>query len=242
MNSILVTTVNAKTSENHRLLINLSTPLRLDNHLISLASCSLFYNWKNFTKAYGNTDFYYVYKNVTYQGTIPDGSYSVADINNFIHHIMTNNKHVNSDGTFGINLYANPVYNRITITVSADFTFSMKAGLRETLGFTQINITNAEVNGDLVPKIEPVTNVLIHCNLVKNNINHKSTVLYAFKPNDSFGNLLEIKPYISEWTFCRNATFDHVEFWLTDQNGDPLQVEDDILIRVLVKDNLYVNI
>ena len=134
------------------------------------------------------------------------------------------------------------MYSRITITVSADFTFSMKAALCEALGFTNINITNAEVNGDLVPKIEPVTNVLIHYNLVKNNINHKSTVLYAFKPNDSFGNLLEIKPYISEWTFCRNATFDHVEFWLTDQNGDPLQMEKDILIRVLVKDNLYVSI
>ena len=42
-------------------------------------------------------------------------------------------------------------------------------------------------DGENVPKVEAVEAVLIHCNLVKNDYQHKSNVLFTFVPNKEFG-------------------------------------------------------
>ena len=43
-----------------------------------------------------------------------------------------------------------------------------------------------------VPKLEPVEVVLVHCNLVKNDYQHASKVLFTFVPNKKFGKLINI--------------------------------------------------
>ena len=40
-------------------------------------------------------------------------------------------------------------------------------------------------NGENVPKLEIVEVVLVHCNLVKNDYQHTSKVLFTFVPNKS---------------------------------------------------------
>ena len=151
---------------------------------------------------------------------------------------MSLNNHEESDGTFGINIYANPVYNRVTISVSADFRFSMDDGLAETLGFDsgQKVFSNTEENGNLVPKIEKVDTVLIHCNLVNNRITYDSNVLYAFVPNDSFGKLLSIRPNYPQNRYCRNASFNFIEVKFTDQDGRDLDIEDNLLVELQIID------
>ena len=47
---------------------------------------------------------------------------------------MTDNNHVNADGTFGMNIYANFTYNRVSIQVSADFEVTLHAGMRGSFG------------------------------------------------------------------------------------------------------------
>ena len=246
MNSIVLSTANAETGENHRLRLNLTSPVRLDGNLISLSHCSIYYNWRNLKAEYGNTEFFYTHhpSGTVIQATITDGSYSVEDISNFVYHTMLLNKHQNADGTYGINIYPNSVYNRVTITVSADFTFSMKAGLMETLGFdsSQQHITNTEVNGNLVPKLEKVDTVLIHCNLVDNRVTYDSSILHAFVPNDSFGKLLSISPNYPQHRYCRNATFDFVEVYFTDQDGKALDVEDRLLVELQIVDKGLTNL
>ena len=41
-------------------------------------------------------------------------------------------------------------------------------------------------NGENVPKLKPVEVVLVHCNLVKNDYQHTSKVLFTFVPNKQF--------------------------------------------------------
>ena len=50
--------------------------------------------------------------------------------------------------------------------------------------------------------------------------------MYTFVPNESFGQLLDISPkkFIFLKTF--DAGFSYIEAWLTDQNSQPLEVED----------------
>ena len=49
-------------------------------------------------------------------------------------------------------------------------------------------------NGENVPHLEIVELVLVHCNLVNNDYQQNSRILYTFVPNKTFGSLLEILP------------------------------------------------
>ena len=50
-------------------------------------------------------------------------------------------------------------------------------------------------DGKNVPKLESVEVVLVHCNLVKNDYQYTSKVLFTFVPNKQFGQLINISPH-----------------------------------------------
>ena len=58
-------------------------------------------------------------------------------------------------------------------------------------GSTKSKITK-DKNGKNVPNLEIIEVVLVHCNVVNNDYQHDSKVLYTFIPNKSFGQLLDI--------------------------------------------------
>ena len=61
------------------------------------------------------------------------------------------------------------------------------------LGSTESKITKDE-NGKNVPHLEITEEILVHCNIVNNDYQQDSRVLYTFVPNKPFGNLLDISP------------------------------------------------
>ena len=62
------------------------------------------------------------------------------------------------------------------------------------LGRTKKDI-DSDQNSENVPKLESVEVVLVHCNLVKNDDQHSSKVLFSFVPNKQFGQLINISPH-----------------------------------------------
>ena len=58
---------------------------------------------------------------------------------------------------------------------------------------TENKITK-DKNGENVPHLEITEVVLVHCNIVNNDYQQDSRVLYTFVPNKPFGSLLEISP------------------------------------------------
>ena len=50
-------------------------------------------------------------------------------------------------------------------------------------------------DGEKVPKLESVEVVLVHWNLVRNDYQHTSNVLFTFVPNKQFGQLINISPH-----------------------------------------------
>ena len=54
------------------------------------------------------------------------------------------------------------------------------------LGSSKSKITEDE-NGVDVPNLEVVEVVLVHCNLVNNDYQQESRILYTFVPNKTFG-------------------------------------------------------
>ena len=95
------------------------------------------------------------------------------------------------------------------------------------LGSTESKITKGK-NGENVPYLEVVELVLIHCNLVNNNYQQNSRILYTFVPNKPFGSLLEISPANNIFLKTFNSEFEEIKVWLTDQSSKPLEVGDKI--------------
>ena len=56
------------------------------------------------------------------------------------------------------------------------------------LGSTVSKI-NKDKNGENVPNLEVVEVVLVHCNLVNNDYQQESRILYTFVPNKTSGSL-----------------------------------------------------
>ena len=102
------------------------------------------------------------------------------------------------------------------------------------LGNTK-NKRTKDKNGENVPHLEITELVLVHCNIVNNNYQQDSRVLYTFVPNKPFGSLLEISPtnYIFLKTF--NLEYDETKVWLTDQNSQPLEIEDRKSLTMVIK-------
>ena len=61
------------------------------------------------------------------------------------------------------------------------------------LGSVESKITK-DKNGENLPHLEVAELLLIHCNLVHNDYQQDSRILFTFVPNKTFGSLLEISP------------------------------------------------
>ena len=90
-------------------------------------------------------------------------------------------------------------------------------------------------NGELVPRLETVEIVLVHCNLVNNNYQQASKVLYNFVAIKQFGKLLTVPPHSPTVLKTTNAEFSFIEIWFTDQNNRPLKIEDNVNITLIIR-------
>ena len=73
-------------------------------------------------------------------------------------------------------------------------------------------------NGENVPYSKITEVVLVHCNIVNNNYQQNSRILYAFVSNESFGWLLLLLPKNVEFLKTFDSEFSYSEVWVTDQN------------------------
>ena len=96
------------------------------------------------------------------------------------------------------------------------------------LGSTESKITK-DKNDENVPHLEIFELVLIHCNLVNNNYQQNSQILY------SYGSLLEISLQNHIFLKTFSSEFQEIKVWFTDQNRRPLEVEDKINLTLIIK-------
>ena len=102
------------------------------------------------------------------------------------------------------------------------------------LGSTENKITK-DKNRENVPHLEIAEVVLVHCNVVNNNYQQDSRVLYTFVPNKLFGALLDISPTNHIFLKTFNSEYKEIEVWFTDQNSKPLGIEDRINLVMVIK-------
>ena len=97
-----------------------------------------------------------------------------------------------------------------------------------------IGSTENEITKD-VPHLEITEVVIVHCNIVNNDYQQDSRVLYIDVPNKPFGSLLEISPKTHNFLKTFISEFQVIELWFTDKNNQPLEKEDIINSTLVIK-------
>ena len=101
------------------------------------------------------------------------------------------------------------------------------------LGSTKKDV-DSDKNSENARKLESVVVVLLHCNLVKNDYEHTSKVLFSFVPNKQFGQLINISPHSLTMMNTINTEFSFVEVWFKDQNSKALEIEDNVNLTLTI--------
>ena len=85
------------------------------------------------------------------------------------------------------------------------------------------NDADQDKDSENVPKLETVEVVLVHRNLVNNNYQQASKVLFTFVPNVHFRNIVTIAPDSLAMLKTTNSEFQSIEVWFTDKTIDHLK-------------------
>ena len=194
MDTIFMNSENSKTSEYHVLVLKLTDKLdlRRGQKTVALSNLSIYYTWKNIKSSYNNNKFKISAPTWSEEFELPDGSYSISDIQDYFEYILK--KHIESVDNPSVRMYINKTENRIMFKIKSGYYLELLTPeTMKLLGSTERQI-NKDKNGENVPHLEIVELVLVHCNLVNNDYQQDSKILFTFVPNKSFGSLLEISP------------------------------------------------
>ena len=143
-----------------------------------LANLSIYYTWKNIKSEYNNNKFNISAPTWNETFDLPDGFYSTDDIQDYFEFIMKKNVILTDNRP--IKIYPNKIKNWIVFKIKNGYRLELLAGTKK--------VVDKDKNGENVPKFEIVEEVLVHCNLVKNNYQHTSKVLFTFVPNKDLDN------------------------------------------------------
>ena len=227
MDTIFINMENGRTSEYHVLLLNLTNKIDLRSEkTVALSNLSIYYTWKNIKSSYNNNKFQIFAPTWREEFNLPDGSYSITDIQNYFKYILK--KHGENVDNPSIIIYINKTENRITFKIKSGYYLELLTPETMKLLRSTVSKINKDKNGENVPNLEVLEVVLVHCNLVNNDYQQESRILYTFIPNKTFGSLLEISPRNHVFLKTFNSEYREIKVWFTDQKSRPLEVEDKI--------------
>ena len=200
-------TLNSKTNESNKFRYQFTDKLNLKNpnKNMALANVSIYYTWENIKSEHNNNKSKISAPNWNDEFNLPDGSYSVSDRQDYFEYIIK--KHETIADNPPVQIYVNKIKNRIVFKIKTGY----KIGLltKETMQLLKSSKKDIDQNkdGEIVPRIETVKVVLVHCNLVNNSYQQASKVLFAFVSNKQFGQLITITPHSPTILKTTNAEF-----------------------------------
>ena len=235
MDTIFMNSENSKTSEHYVFVLKLTDKLdlRRGQKTVDLSNFSIYYTWKNVKSSYNNNKFKKSAPTWSEEFELPDASYSVSDIQDYLEYILKKRGEIVDNPS--IRMYINRIENRITFKIKNGYYLELLTPeTMKLLGSTESKITK-DKNSENVPHLEIVELVLVHYNLVNNDYQQDSKILYTFVPNKTFGSLLEISPTNQVFLKTFNSEFQEVKVWLTYQISKPLELEHKVNITLKIK-------
>ena len=234
METFFMNTKNSKTNEPDRFKYDLVDKLDLKNpnKNMALVNLSIYYTWKNVKPTYNNNNFKISAPTWNETFDLPDGSYNISEIQDYIEYIIQ--KHKTIAETAPILIYANTINNRIVFKIKTEYKLELLS--KETmklLGSTK-DIIDSDKNSKNVPRLENVEVDLVHCNLVNNSYQQALRVLFIFVPTKQYGELISISPKSLIFLKTMNTEFSEIEVWFSDQNNNALDIKDNANISLII--------
>ena len=199
---------------------------------MTLANLSIYYIWKNIKSKPNNNKFKSSAPTWNDNFDLPDVSYSIADIQDHFECIIKKRETLTENAP--IQIYSNKIKNRIVFKVKTGYKWELLTPKAIRLLGSAKKDVNPDKNGENVPKLESVEVVLVHCDLVKNDYQHTSKVLFSFVPNKQFGELINISPHSLTMMITINTEFSFVEVWFTDQASKTLEIEYNVNLPLII--------
>ena len=113
MDTIFRNSGNSKTSKPHlELKLTNELDLRLGKKVIALSNLSIYYTWENTKSSYTNNKFKTSAPTWNDKFELPDGSYSISDIQDYFEYILE--KHGEDIDKLSVQIYVNKIENRVT--------------------------------------------------------------------------------------------------------------------------------
>ena len=110
-------TLNCKTNESNHFMYQFTDKLNLKNpnKNMALANLSIFYTWKSIKSEYNNNKFKISAPTWNDEFDLPDGSYSVSDIQDYFEYIIK--KHETIADNPPVQIYVNKIKNRTVFKI-----------------------------------------------------------------------------------------------------------------------------
>ena len=225
---------NSKTSKPHRFKLILTDKLNLKHPQknMTLAKLSVYCTWKNIKSEYNNNKFKISAPTWNDTFDLPDGSYSLLDIQDYFEFIIKKPQTLTKNPP--VQIYVNRIKNRIVFKIKTGCKLELLTPkTMKLLGSTKKDV-DKDKDGENVQKLEPAEVVLVHRNLFKNDYQHTSKVLFTFVPNKQFVQLINISPHSSTMMNTVNTEFHSVEVWFTDQVSKALESKHNVNLTLII--------
>ena len=137
-------TENSKTNEPHRLKLDLTDKLNLKNpnKNIALANLSTYYTWKNIKSKYNNNKFKISASTWNDTFDLPDGSYSIYDIQDYFEFVIKKHKILTKNSP--IQIYPNKIKNRNVFKINTGYKLELLTP--ETMEIKDVEDVDADKN------------------------------------------------------------------------------------------------
>ena len=162
-------TANSKTNEANRFVYNFTDKLNLKNpnKNIAMANLSIYYTWKNVKSSYNNNKFKIFAPTWNETFDVPDGSYSIPALQNYFEYIIKKYETITTS-IYPVLIYVNTINNRVVFKIKTGYKLELLSEETMRLLGSTTNTIDKDKYSELVPKLESVNLVLVHCNLVNN--------------------------------------------------------------------------
>ena len=149
-------TENSKTNEPHRFVLNLpqKLALRSSNKHVAFQNLSIYYTRKNIRKQYNNNKLKIIAPSWNDEFELPDGSYSVSDIQDYTACIIK--KHGTLTTIPPIHVYINRINNRLVFKRKDGYKLELQTPVAMKLFDSTKKLIDKTKYGGPVPSLEVV--------------------------------------------------------------------------------------
>ena len=196
---------------------------------MALANLSIYYTWKNIKSQYNSNKFQLHLRMILFICLMV-----LTQFLTFRTILSLSSKNTKLTENPPVQIYPNKIKNRTVLKIKIGYKLELLTPeTMKLLGSTKKDV-DKDKDGETVPKLESVEVVLVHCNLVKNDYQHTSKLLFTFVPNKQFGQLINISPHSLTMMNTVNTEFSSVEVWFIDQVSKALEIEDNVNLTLII--------